>query len=169
MNFKESSHEHVVPTKFHSFSTSRLRIMVRFISQHLLWNQYAIPLQALELHRLSWFNLFSKAFIKIYYFRKFHCQLLGLSKVTSCSVFNYFLTNSYWTTSATEFIRIIFRSLLEYIMITTNFLKYRICNTSVLKLIRYLLFSTIKDWGLSNSDQTVVYWKDWMLVNKKSF
>ena len=32
-----------------------------------------------------------------------------------------------------------------------------------------LLFSTIKDWEISNSDQTIVYLKEWMLVNGKSF
>ena len=32
-----------------------------------------------------------------------------------------------------------------------------------------LLFSTIKDWEISKSDQTIVYLKEWMLVNGKSF
>ena len=53
LNFIESSHENLVPTKFHSYSMSRSRVTVCFISQRFLWNQYAIPLQALELYRLE--------------------------------------------------------------------------------------------------------------------
>ena len=69
--------------------TGYLRLF-RFISQHFLWSQYTIPLQALELYRISWLNPFSKAVIYIYYFSKFHCHILGPSKVTGCSIFNYF-------------------------------------------------------------------------------
>ena len=39
----------------------------------------------------------------------------------------------------------------------------------VLKLIRCLLFSTIKGWGLLKSDQTIVYLKKWIMFNGKSF
>ena len=36
-----------------------------------------------------------------------------------------------------------------------------------MKLIRWSLFSTIKDWGIPKSDQTIVYLKKcWLLVNE---
>ena len=35
--------------------------------------------------------------------------------------------------------------------------------------IRCLLFSTIKDSGISKSEQSIVHLKGWMLVNGKSF
>ena len=88
-----------IPTKFHFYSTSLSKGTVRLILQHFLWSQYSIPLQSLELYRLSWLNPFSKAFIKIYYFQKFPCN--GLSKMTGCSTtFNKFslqnLLNHKW-------------------------------------------------------------------------
>ena len=39
----------------------------------------------------------------------------------------------------------------------------------VMKLIHRLLFSTIKDWGISKSDQIIVYLNEWILVKEKSF
>ena len=51
MNFIESCHEHLVPTNFHSYSTNRSKVTVCFISQHFLWNQYAILLQKLWNHK----------------------------------------------------------------------------------------------------------------------
>ena len=38
-----------------------------------------------------------------------------------------------------------------------------------LKLICCLLFLTMKDCGVSNSDETVVYLMEWVLVKGKSF
>ena len=50
----ERSHEHLDTYKISfPFNNLRLKITVPFISHHLLQNQYAIPLQALELNRLS--------------------------------------------------------------------------------------------------------------------
>ena len=53
LNFIENSHEQLVSTKFHSYSTSRSKVTLRFISQQFLRNQYTIPLPPLELQRLS--------------------------------------------------------------------------------------------------------------------
>ena len=40
---------------------------------------------------------------------------------------------------------------------------------TLLKLIRCLLFSRTKDSGISKTDLTILYLKEWMLVNGKSF
>ena len=126
--------------------------MVCFISQHFLWNQYAIPLQALELHRLSWLSPFSKAFIKIYYFPKFYCQFLGPSKVTFCSIFYLFLTNTlckiFWITSTTDFAKTIFRSFFEDTTYTAKSLKCHICNTFCIEISTLLAIFNNK--GLRN-------------------
>lgn len=82
------------PTKFHLYSTSASNL--GFALFHFLWNQYLISLHSLELKRLlSWLRAFSKAFIKVYYFSKFHWYIVGPTKVIGCSIFNYFLTNCY--------------------------------------------------------------------------
>ena len=40
---------------------------------------------------------------------------------------------------------------------------------TLLKLMWFLLFLTRKDWGISKSGLTILYLKEWMLVNGKSF
>ena len=57
-----------IPTKSCSYSTSHSKVTIRFILLHFVWDQYVIPLQAFEIHRLSWLNPFFEAFTKIYYF-----------------------------------------------------------------------------------------------------
>ena len=164
LNFIGSSDEQLIPTKFYSYSTSQSKVTVRFISEHYV-TQYAIPLQVLEFHSLTWLSPFSKPFIT-----KISLQILGPSKVTSCLILNYFLTNSHCnifsTTSATELVRTIFQSLFES---NTIILKSHICNSSCIEIILCLLFSTIKDWPISKSNQTIVYSDEWMLVNEKVF
>ena len=53
-------------------------------------------------------------------------------------IFSLFLINFhcnvFWTTSATEFVRTVFRSLIEGSTITTKFLKCHICNTSCIEI-----------------------------------
>ena len=173
-------------SKFHSYSTCLPNVTVRFISQHksignimkyiaytmrsILWSQYTIPSQALELYKLSWLNPFSKAFVNIYYFPKFHCYVLGPLKVTGCSIFYYFLTNShcniFWTKSAAGY----FPKLVWKYLIITKFPKRHICNAFCIEInTRCLLLSTIKDWRISKSDETILYLKERMMVNGKSF
>ena len=99
-----------------------------------------IPLQALELHRLSWLSPFSKAFIKIYYFWNF-------SKLCSLALQNSHYS-IFWTTSATEFFRNIFQSFFEDTIITTNFLKCHLYNTSFIEI--NTLFIIFNNKGLGN-------------------
>ena len=89
-----------ISTNFHSCSTTCPIVTVCFILQHFIWNQYPIPLQALELHRLSWLSPFSKAFAKTYYFLNFHCYIVDPSKMTVCSIFTLLANfNIFWTTN----------------------------------------------------------------------
>ena len=118
----ESSHEHLMPTKFHFYSMNFWKVTVCFILQHCPWNQYSISLRALELHRLSWLR-----------FRK---DIL-LSKMSvphhwsfsSVELFNFQLLlknchyNMFWTTNPMECVRPIFKILLENTTIITSFLK----------------------------------------------
>ena len=104
--------------------------LVFFVSQQFLWSQYAIPLQTLKLHRLSWLSPFSKAFFKICYFPKFHCFNLGHSKVTGYSIFNFFKEIFIAKSFEPQVLRAIFRNLFEDTEITTKFPKKHICNTS---------------------------------------
>ena len=102
-------------------------------------------------HRLSWLSLFSKTFIKTIAFENFIANSLALQKWRGVQ-FLTFLTNSYcnifWTTSATEFVRTIFRGLFEDTTITTNFLKSHICNTSCIKINAF--FAILNNKGLEN-------------------
>ena len=89
-----------ISTNFDSCSTTRPKVIVSFILQHFVWNRYPIPLQALELHRLSWLSPFSKAFVKIYYFLNFHCYIVDPSNMTGCSIFTFLANfNIFWTTN----------------------------------------------------------------------
>ena len=57
--------------------------------------------------------------------------------MTGCSI-NKSLTNFYcnifWTTSAAEFVGIIFRSLFQYITVVANFQKNLVCDTSYIEI-----------------------------------
>ena len=68
-------------------------------------------------------ELFSKPFIKIYYFPKFRCQILSPSKVTGCSIFNYFQQVLIATSFEPQAFRTIFESLFEGTKTTTKFQK----------------------------------------------
>ena len=114
----------------------------------LQWNQYAIPLQTLELHRLSWLNSSCKAFIKIYYFPKFHCHTLAPWKGTSCSISNYFLKILITTSFKRHVLWTIFRSLLKDTKITTIFPKRHICSTSCIEM--NTLFAIFSNKRLGN-------------------
>ena len=93
-------------------------------------------MKVLEPHRLSWLNPLSKAFIKVYYFPKFHCHILGLSKVRAAhilTIFNKFslqhvLNQKYYGLFSEACSKIP-----ELLPSSQN---------HTLKLIRYLLFST---------------------------
>ena len=152
-----------IPIKFYSYSTSHSKVPVCFISQYFLWNQYIIPLQTLELHRISSLTPFCKAFIKIYYIPKFHCHILGHSKVTCYSFFHYinfftichYISQTFIATSlkykATEIVRTVLRSFSENTedtTVTANFLKSHICNTSCTEINTLLAIFSNK--GLSN-------------------
>ena len=70
-------------------------------------------------------------------FSKYDSHILGPSLVTGCSI-NKSLTNFYcnifWTTSAAEFVGIIFRSLFQYITVAANFQKNLVCDTSYIEI-----------------------------------
>ena len=92
-------------------------------------------MQALELHRVSCLSQFSKAFIKIYYFPKFDCHILGPSKVTGSlfnflTIFNKFPLQLLLNHKCCGIVRTILCCLLEDNTIITNFLNCQICNTS---------------------------------------
>ena len=55
-----------------------------------------------------------------------------------------------------EFAWIIFRSLIEYITNIPASEEVSFVIHPLLKLIGFLLLSTIKDWGISKQDQTIV-------------
>ena len=137
----ESSHEHLMPTKFHFYSMNFWKVTVCFILQHCPWNQYSISLRALELHRLSWLR-----------FRK---DIL-LSKMSvphhwsfsSVELFNFQLLlknchyNMFWTTNPMECVRPIFKILLENTTIITSFLKNHICDISCIEInILFVIFN----------------------------
>ena len=142
----ESPHEHVDTYKILFLFKKSLKSYSSFYSQHFLWSQYTIPLQALELYRLSWLNPISKAFTKIYYFPKFHCHFLGASKLTSCSIFNYFEQILIATSFERQVIQTIFWGLFEDTKNTTRFPNRYICNTIEINM----LFAIFKNKGLRN-------------------
>ena len=132
----------------------RLKVTVHFNSQHFLWHQYSIPLQALKLH--SWLIPFSKAVIKINYLPKFHCQSPDPSKVMGCSIAKHFLkiliATPFWITSATDYFpKGVWRYQNYYHFPKKTHLQQ---THPVLNLICYLLFLTKKDRGVSKSKQT---------------
>ena len=133
-------------TKFHCYLTSFSKVTVHFISQLFLWSQYTIPLQTLELYRLSWLKQFSKAYFKIYYIPKFNCQILGPSKVTGCSIFNYFLQVLIATSFEPQVILTIFQRFFEDTKITTRFWKRNICNDNEINTS----FAIFNNKGLKN-------------------
>ena len=101
-------------------------------------------------HRLSWLSLFSKTFIKTIAFENFIANSLALQKWRGVQFLTFltFLLQHLWTTSATEFVRTIFRGLFEDTTITTNFLKSHICNTSCIKINAF--FAILNNKGLEN-------------------
>ena len=108
----------VLNTRRPSCWTSSSKVTVCFISQHYLWSQYVISLQALELHTPSWLSPFSKAFIKIYIsFENFISISLPLQKwrtIQCLTIFNKSSLQHFWTTSAARFVRNVFRRYHNY-------------------------------------------------------
>ena len=101
-----------------SCRTSSSKVVICFISQHYPWNQYAISLQALELHKLSWLSPLSKAFIKkCITFENFISNSLPIQKwrtVQCLTIFNKSSLQHFWTTSAARFVRTVFRRYHNY-------------------------------------------------------
>ena len=138
-----------ISTKYHYNLMGRSKIIVRFILQHFS-SLYPIPLQALELHKLSWLGSFSKAFIKIYYLLKFRCHIVVLQK---------------WRAVAIQFLAIFNKFSLQHLLNHKHYFltivwRYRnyfqLPKNPVLKFMHCFLFLTIKDWGISKRDQTIV-------------
>ena len=137
----ESSHEHLMPTKFHFYSMNFWKVTVCFILQHCPWNQYSISLRALELHRLSWLRfrkdiLLSKMSVSHHW------------SFSSVELFNFQLLlknchyNMFWTTNPMECVRPIFKILLENTTIITSFLKNHICDISCIEInILFVIFN----------------------------
>ena len=59
--------------------------------------------------------------------------------------------------------------LVEGIKISTKFPKRHICNISCIKINTFFVIFDNKYWGISKSDQNILYLKERMLVNGKSF
>ena len=78
--------------------------------QYFLWNQCHIFV-SFRTAQLKLIETICQS-LNIYNFPKFQCHIFGPSKVTRCSIFNYFL-NTCWTKNATELVRTISRSLFE--------------------------------------------------------
>ena len=94
------------------------------------------------------------------YFPKFHYHieddgLLALQRrraVQFLTTFKNLLLEHVLNRKCYGNVRPIFQSSFEDTTITINFLKSHICTDLVLKLIHCLLISTIKNWGMSESD-----------------
>ena len=119
-------------------------------------------------------NPFFKAFIRIYYFPKFHCHILGPWKVTALekwraaqflTVFNKFSLRHLWNHKC---YRLFSEACFKIPNLLPSSQKDTFVTHIVLKLTRFLLFLTIKDWWISKSDVTILYLRKWMLVNGKS-
>ena len=52
--------------------------------------------------------------------------------------------------------------------ITTKLPKRNIFNTIEINTL-FAIFNNSKDWGIAKSDLTILYLKEWMLINGKSF
>ena len=131
-----------IPTKFHSNSTILSKVMVCFILKHFLRSQYVI-------HRLSWLNPFFKAFIRIHCFPKFHCHILGPSKVADCSIFNYFWQYLVATSFEPLVQRTIFWRSFENTKITARFPRRYFENFQIYKTIETnTLFAIFNNKGL---------------------
>ena len=52
--------------------------------------------------------------------------------------------------------------------ITTKFPKRNIFSTIEINTL-FAIFNNSKDWGIAKSDLTILYLKEWMLINGKSF
>ena len=91
----EDSHDYVNTYTISFLFNEPLKSYGSLISQHFICSQYDISLQAMELHRLSWFNPFSKAFYNDIFFSKI--SLPHFRKFESDELLNFqlLLTNSY--------------------------------------------------------------------------
>lgn len=94
-----------------------------------------------------------EAFLKIYYFTKFHCHINGPLKVTGCLIFNYFkqivIAISFKPQVLRNLLGLFFQILFEDTSITTIFLKSQIGNTSYHIEIN-TLFATFSNKELEN-------------------
>ena len=129
-------------------------------------------LRASELHIVSWLNPFSKAFLKIYYFPKIIYHILGPSKVTGWSIFNYFNKVSLEHLLNQKCYRLFFKASLKIPKLLPG--SQKDIFVTLLKSIRRFLFSTIMNWVISvrpklKSDLTILYLKALTLVNVKFF
>ena len=129
-------------------------------------------LRASELHIVSWLNPFSKAFLKIYYFQKIIYHILGSSKVTGWSIFNYFNKVSLEHLLNQKCYRLFFKASLKIPKLLPG--SQKDIFVTLLKSIRRFLFSTIMNWVISvrpklKSDLTILYLKALTLVNGKFF
>ena len=77
-----------MPTKFHSNSTSLLMVYSSFCFTTFSMKSIYHTIGSFGTIAVRLIKPISKAFIKIYYFPKFHCHILGPSKVRRCSTFN---------------------------------------------------------------------------------
>ena len=142
------------------------KVTFRFISQHFLWNQYAIPLQALELHRISWLTPFSKAFIKKIVFENSVANSLALQKW--CAVQFLTVFDKFWFQHL--LIYRCYRIRWDYLKIT-QLLRSKISHLlNILYWNLYVLcYFRQKDWRISKSHQTIVYLKNGYWLMKSLF
>ena len=73
------SHVHVKPSKFCPYSASCLKFRLWLNTFYEINILYLCKFQTKK--AVKYLSPFSKVFIKIYYFPKFHCHIIGPSKV----------------------------------------------------------------------------------------
>ena len=120
-----------IPKKVQFYGKNYSKVMIRFIPQYRLWNQYSILLQALQPNRLSWLCHFLRASYTTFQ-KKFFAILLTIQKwqaVQYLLIFNTFLLQH-----PMKCIRFTFEILFKNTTITTNFLKSHIFNTCSIEL-----------------------------------
>ena len=103
----------------------------------------------------------------INYSLRFHCHILGISKVTNYSVLNHFNKFSLEHLLNHKYYRPFSKACLEIPKLLPSFEKDTFVTCCFEIYISCSLFSTIKGWVIS--DQTILNLQEWVLVNEKSF
>ena len=143
----EDSHDYVNTYKISFLFNEPLESYGSLISQHFICSQYDISLQAMELHRLSWLNPSSKAFYIL--FQNFFATFSEIRKWQAAqfsTAFNKFSLQTYWNR---KYYGLFSEACLNMAKLPPSSQKDTFKTQPVFKLISCLLFSKIKDWGIS--------------------